>query len=40
MCNMPLFVRRWLRLGSVHQSSVGLPRNGSLATAAILAYSE
>ena len=39
MCNMPFFGRHWLRLGSVHQSSVRLPRNG-LATAAILAYSE
>jgi hypothetical protein len=40
MKNMPLFRRQWLRRASVQQSSVRLPRNGRLATAAILASSE
>jgi hypothetical protein len=39
-CDMPLFRRHWLKLGSVQESSVRLPRNGGLATAAILAGSE
>jgi hypothetical protein len=37
---MPLFRRPLLKLGSVQESSVRLPRNGGLATAAILAGSE
>jgi hypothetical protein len=37
---MPLFRLHWLKLGSVQQSSVRLPRNGGLATAAILVSSE
>jgi hypothetical protein len=40
MCNMPLFRLHWLKLVSVQQSSVRLPCNFGLATAAILVSSE
>lgn len=40
MSNRPLFRRHGLIVASVHQSSVRLPRNGGLATAAILASSK